>query len=146
MSVANLTYDQERGQYQLDLRMFMDDFLVVTGVIDDDASPYGELLVAPTKNSVKKYLAEHFFIFFNGKSLNLKVDKVKIEELTIYVTFDIDTDIFPKELREVKIADTIYADQFINQRNIVHINLPGKKRKSLLFNQYQREEVAKWSD
>jgi hypothetical protein len=144
MSVANLTYDADKQRYQLDLRMFMDDFLVVTGALEPDANPFGDIISAPSKNSVKTYLADHLFIFFNGAQVQLKVDKIKIEELTIYVTFEVNAEITPPNITEIRVEDTIYVDEFVNQRNMIHISLPGKKKKSLLFNQYQREEVASW--
>lgn len=144
MSVANLTYDADKQQYMLDLRMFMDDFLVVTGALEPDANPFGDLIAAPSKNDVKTYLADHLIMFFNGTQVQLKVDKVKIEELTIYVILDIKTDLLPQAITEIRVEDTIYADEFVNQRNMIHISLPGKKRKSLLFNSYRREEVASW--
>ena len=124
--------------------MFMDDFLVVTGVLEPDANPFGDLLVAPSKRNVKNYLADHLFISFNEVPVELIIDKVKIEELTIFVTYHIDAEILPGDLTKVKVEDTIYADEFVNQRNIIHINLPGKKRKSLLFNQFQRVQAAEW--
>jgi hypothetical protein len=72
------------------------------------------------------------------------VDKVKIEELTIHVTMIMKSSLDPDVIKSIKVLDTIYADVFVNQRNIIHLNLPGKSKKSLLFNRYEREETASW--
>ncbi|MBK8502545.1 MAG: hypothetical protein IPL46_10205 [Saprospiraceae bacterium] len=144
MSVANLSYDPIKKEYLLDLRMFLDDFLVVTGALPENANPFGQMLASPTKNEVRTYLADHFKIYFNNDLVEQKVDKVKIEELTIHVTIIIKSSLDPEAIKSIKVLDTIYADEFINQRNIIHINLPGKSKKSLLFNRYEREEIASW--
>jgi hypothetical protein len=144
MSVANLNYDPVNKEYLLDLRMFLDDFLVVTGALPENANPFGQMLASPTKNEVRNYLADHFKIYFNGNPVEQKVDKVKIEELTIHVTMIMKSSLDPDVIKSIKVLDTIYADVFVNQRNIIHLNLPGKSKKSLLFNRYEREETASW--
>jgi hypothetical protein len=144
MSVANLSYDPIKKEYLLDLRMFLDDYLVVTGALPENANPFGEILASPTKNEVRNYLADHFKIYFNNDLVDQKVEKVKTEELTIHVIFSIKTSLAPDDIKTVKVEDTIYADEFVNQRNIIHINLPGKSKRSLLFNQYEREKIASW--
>jgi hypothetical protein len=144
MSVANLSYDVSKKSYFLDLRMFLDDFLVVSGDLPADANPFGQVLSVPSKSEVRDYLARHLIIYFNDQLIEVKADKVKTEDLTIYVTFAIKTDLLPEAITRIRIEDTIYTDVFANQRNIVHIDLPGKQRKSLLFNRYQREDTATW--
>ena len=143
MSVANLSYDPDKKEYLLDLRMFLDDFLVVTGALPESANPFGQLLASPTKNEVRNYLADHFKIYFNNDIVGQKLDKVKTEELTIHVTFVIKS-LDPGAIKSIRVEDTIYADEFVNQRNILHINIPGKSKKTLLFNQYEREKIVSW--
>lgn len=144
MSVANLEYDAKSGEYLLDLRMFLDDYLVVTGVIDSEADFTRSLALMPQKAGVRKYLEEHFILYFNDHKVDMKVDKVEVEELTIYVKFKIKEDLGPTSIYSIKIIDSIFTEQFVNQRNVLHVNLPGKSRRSLLFNQFQPEGELSW--
>ena len=102
------------------------------------------MLASPTKNEVRNYLADHLKIYFNTDLVDQNVDKIKTEELTIHVIITMKTSLDPDTINSVKVEDTIYSDEFVNQRNIVHINLPGKSKKSLLFNQYEREKMVTW--
>jgi hypothetical protein len=144
MSVANLSYDDSNKTYLLDLRMFLDDFLVVSGGLPAGVNPYGKILSAPSKSDIRDYLAKHLIIYFNDQPILLKVEKIKTEDLTIHISFEIENDIPPDAITQIRVEDTIFVDVFFNQRNIIHISLPGKKKRSLLFNQHQREEVAIW--
>ncbi len=144
MSVTNLGYDLKKGRYQVDLRMFLDDFLDVQGQLPP-SGPLGQsMLVAPTKASVKSYVADHLEITLNDRPVALEVDKVKIEELTIFVTFKVKDAVPPSEIVRIKVRDSIFVDKFANQRNIIHIELPDRRRRSLLFNTHQREEEIAW--
>jgi len=144
MSVANLHYDVEEEKYQLDLRMFIDDYLVVTGVLESESNYQPSLTMVPTKKSVRDYLSQHLFISINGKALQLKVDQVKVEELTIFVVFKAEHQIPPDEITSISVKDTIFVDEFISQRNVIHFDFPDKSRRSLLFNQYEREGTLEW--
>ncbi|MCB0687514.1 MAG: hypothetical protein KDC53_13355 [Saprospiraceae bacterium] len=146
MSVATLTYDDSKGVYSIDLRMFLDDYLVISGDLKEENNPFGQILSTPAKGEIRDYLEQHFKIYFNGQQMELKVNKVKTEEVTIHVVIEIKSTMVPAEIKEVKVEDTIYVDQFINQRNVIHITLPEKSKKSLLFNKYQRVLNAQWDD
>ncbi len=142
--MASLTYSDVEQTYEVDLRMFMDDFLVVVGALPPDTNPFGNITITPSKSEIKKYLSAHFLIYFDEIPVELKINKIKIEELTIAVNFSFKHESDPEGISSIKIIDSIYVDEFINQRNIIHINLPGKKRKSLLFNQFNKEQTATW--
>ncbi|NND07175.1 MAG: hypothetical protein HKN87_12420 [Saprospiraceae bacterium] len=144
MSVANLHYDSELDKYQIDLRMFVDDYLVVTGVIASESNYQPSMALVPSKREVRKYLDAHLFIALNGQPMDLKVDKVKIEDLTILVVFEGSHPVPPEEITSIDAEDTIFVDEFINQRNVLHVDLPNRTRKSILFNQYERKSVVEW--
>lgn len=144
MSVANLTYDQDKQEYKIDLRMFLDDYMVIMGSLQEENNPYGQILSTPTKGEIRNYLDEHLKIFFNDQPIALKVNQVKKEDLAIHVILEIKTELAPVDLKVIKVIDTIYIERFNNQRNLIHINLPEKSKKSLLFNKYQRELTATW--
>lgn len=146
MSVANLTYDRSKKEYTIDLRMFLDDYLVITGSLKHENNPYGQILSTPSKGEIRDYLNSHFKIYFNDQLVELKIGKVRTEEVTIHVVIEIKTELAPEQIKEVKVEDTIYVDRFINQRNVIHISLPDKSKKSLLFNKYQRVLSAVWED
>lgn len=140
--MANLTYDKEKGVYELDIRMFIDDFLVAVGTTDQTDIPFGSITTLPSKREVRSYVSEHFSLKFNNAPVPLKVDKIKMEEITIFVTLKVETGAHPDDLHSIEIVDSIYVDTFINQRNVVHISLPGRKRSSHLFNHYQRQKLV----
>ncbi len=144
MSVANLHYDLETAQYTLDLRMFVDDYLVATGVLSEESKYHPSLALRPNKSSVKAYLQDHLSISFNGQLLDLKVDRVKLEELTIFVIFKPIEALPPNAITTITAEDTIFVDHFFNQRNVLHFDFPDRARRSLLFNQYQRDGMIEW--
>lgn len=144
MSVGSLTYDLKRQEYLVDLRMFLDDYLVIMGSLQEENNPYGQILSTPSKGEIRDYLGQHLRFYFNNKPVEMKIDKVKREELTIHVAISIKSEIPPVDLQNIQVEDTIYVDRFVNQRNLIHINLPDKSKKSLLFNRYQRSLTASW--
>ncbi len=144
MSVANLNYDESTKEYQIDLRMFIDDYLTVTGVAPEPGSPYVSLRMKPLKKDVRKYLEQHLLIYFNGEPITLKLKSFKLDASTIQVSYILESDLSPPQIDRMKVVDTIYLDDFANQRNIIHVNFPGRPRKSLLFSTNQREEVLEW--
>jgi hypothetical protein len=139
MSVASLSYDEKRNEYIVDVRMFIDDFMVATDSSLDRSSNIDLTLLKPRKSDVRDYVSSQISIVINGQIQTLVFEKMKIEELTVLAIFRIKSDITPSEINRIDVTDTILVDEFINQRNICHIEIPGKKRKSLLFNQYYRE-------
>ncbi len=141
MSVANLSYDESRERYELDLRMYIDDFMVVSGILEHESQYKPSLTSVPSKSMVAAYVEENFKISINNQELDLEVHRIKFEELTIYVTFKIKEIVEPGHIESIEVKDSIFVDRFVNQRNIIHVEIPGLKRRSLLFNKYQQEGV-----
>lgn len=141
MSVANLSYDESRERYELDLRMYIDDFMVVSGILEHESQYKPSLTSVPSKSMVAAYVEENFKISINNQELDLEVHRIKFEELTIYVTFKIKEIVEPGHIESIEVKDSIFVDRFVNQRNVIHVEIPGLKRRSLLFNKYQQEGV-----
>ncbi len=139
MSVVNFSYDLENGEYVIDLRMFLDDFMAVMTGQDETNFQGNSLLLVPSKKEVKDYLTENFQLVINDMPVDLQVRKVEIEELTIYVTFKSPDLIPPSEIKKALVRNSIFVDRFVNQRNVIHFNLPERSRKSILFNSHKRE-------
>jgi len=95
----------------------------------------------PSEVMVKSYLKDHLAVFFNGQEQKIRFVKMKKEELTIYAILQIKTDIKPDQITSIKVIDTILVDDFINQRNMFHVEIPGQKRRTLLFNFDQKEQT-----
>jgi len=138
MSVCNFHFDADKGNYILDLRFFADDFLVS---LEKSISRSGVSLMDPSEVMVKSYLKDHLAVFFNGQEQKIRFVKMKKEELTIYAILQIKTDIKPDQITSIKVIDTILVDDFINQRNMFHVEIPGQKRRTLLFNFDQKEQT-----
>ena len=144
MSVSTLCYDVDKAKYLLDLRMFFDDFMVVNfGGAEADYQP-NSILKRPSKGLIEDYVLQNLSIIVDGEIVKLKIDKIKFEELTIYITFELSTLKAPAEIESIIVKDTIFVDRFVNQRNVLHIELPNQSRRSLLFNAHQREEEITW--
>lgn len=141
MSVANLSYDESRERYELDLRMYIDDFLVVSGILEHESQYRPSLTSVPSKSVVAAYVEENFKISINDVALDLEVHRIKFEELTIYVTFKIKDIVKPGNIDTIEVKDSIFVDRFVNQRNVIHVEIPGVRRRSLLFNKYQQEGI-----
>ena len=145
MSVANLTYDKANDRYDLDLRMYIDDFMVVSGIINDESQYRPSINSVPSKKLVEEYIEKNLDIRINGEPVDLSVAKIKFEELTIYVTFKLKDMIAPGQINTIEVKDSIFVDRFVNQRNVIHVEIPGLKRRSLLFNKYQQEGTLDFS-
>lgn len=139
MSVASLNYDEKKKEYIVDVRMFIDDFMVATDSSLDISSNIDFTLLKPRKSDVRDYVSKHIEVMINGQKQKVEFDKMKIEELTVLAIFKFKSEILPSVITRIDVTNTVLVDIFANQRNIFHIELPGKKRKSLLFNQYYRE-------
>lgn len=139
MSVANLSYDESRERYELDLRMYIDDFMVVSGILEHESQYKPSLTSVPSKSMVAAYVEENFKISINNQELDLEVHRIKFEELTIFVTFKIKDIVEPGHIETIEVKDSIFVDRYVNQRNVIHVEIPGSRRRSLLFNKYQQE-------
>lgn len=128
----------------VDVRMFIDDFLVATDSSLSLTSNVDFTMLKPRKSSVRDYISKHVEVIINGETQVLEFDKMKIEELTVLAILQFKSDIPPAEIAQLKVTTTVLVDTFPNQRNIFHVELPGKKRKSLLFNQYYRENEIRY--
>lgn len=144
MSVANFTYLEEKRIYQFDIRLYIDDLIMATEGELPNAINVDWSMIAPGKAVVRSYLDEHLKISLNGTEEELKFSKMKVEELTVHVIFTIKSEVIPSFVKTIDITDTVLVDEFVNQRNIVHIELPGKKRKSVLFNRFHRTGSAEY--
>ncbi len=136
MSVANLSYDAEKAQYVLDLRVFVDDYLVVMGVIESEYNYDESIAFLPRKSDVRKYLAKHFQLFFNGENVSVQVDKVRTEEMTVYISLKVAETYQPDLVSRVEVHNTVFVEEFSNQRNVLHVDFPGQRRKTILCNKY----------
>ncbi len=128
----------------MDLRLFADDFLVVIGLLPPGTELYGPPPIVPSRAEVRDYLTQHLELYFNGEKIDISVNKSRVDGITLHVTISIDSKLPPSALQSVRVVTTIFVEQFMNQRNVFHIELPGKKRKSLLFGYYERDVEAKW--
>ncbi len=144
MSVANLSYDESNERYELDLRMYIDDFLVVSGLLENEYQYRPSLASVPSKKMVANYVEENFKIRVNGRDIELEVHRVKFEELTIYVTFRMMDIVQPESIETIEVQDSIFVDRFVNQRNVIHVEIPGIRRRSLLFNKHQQKGVLEF--
>lgn len=137
MSVAILTYDKETSKYEIELRIFIDDLIVGTGgKLPTKSVPWST--VAPKKNKVQDYLTDQFSISLNGVQQDLQFLDMKVEELTVAVKLGFASDLLPAEITHLSSKDSILTSTFVNQRNVLHIDLPDKARRSLLFNAHQQ--------
>ena len=138
MSVATLSYLEEKESYQFDIRLYIDDLIVATEGELPDAINVNWSMIAPGKAIVQSYLKDHLNLSLNGVVQELKFGKMKVEELTVYVVYLVKSDLAPSTITQIDVTNTVLVDEFTNQRNVVHVELPDKKRKSMLFNRYHR--------
>lgn len=140
MSVAHLTY-VDGSEYQIELRMFIDDLIIGTGgKLPMDPTPWSE--VAPASRKVKKYLENHFKIKINDLDCVLTFQRMEVEQIAVVAYLSLQGPNLPTDIETVEAINSILVDDFENQRNIVHIELPKTARKSLLFNAHEREAKA----
>jgi len=138
MSVGILTFDEESELYEIELRIFIDDLIVGTGgKLPTESVPWAS--VAPKKEKVRQHVGDHFSLSLNAMPQVLNFHKMEVEELTVAVTLQFSSELKPSDIVQITSEDSILTKTFVNQRNVLHIDLPGKARRSLLFNAHQQE-------
>lgn len=136
MSVGILSFNEETELYEIELRIFIDDLIVGTGgKLPKKSVPWAS--IAPKADKVKQYVADHFSLSFNAELQKIDFHSMDVEELAVAVTLQFTSNLKPSDILQISSKDSILTKTFVNQRNVLHIDLPGKARRSLLFNAHQ---------
>ncbi len=134
VSVTNIDYSAKEQQFDISLRLFLDDFEHII------TQKYGVVLNIGKENELKnsseyinKYINENFSVKFNGKNINNKkliLKKKKVEDITVWLYYEIK---YKPVLKNVEIKNSLMTDLYRDQTNLL-IFTYNKKQKALTFN------------
>ncbi|MBX2815969.1 MAG: hypothetical protein KTR24_08225 [Saprospiraceae bacterium] len=136
MSVAHLTH-LDSTSYEIELRIFIDDLIVGTGgKLPSRPTPWSE--VAPKAKKVDTYLSSRLALSINDQSIDWNFDHMEVEEIAVACYLRFECAYLPEEITRIEATNSILVDNFVEQRNVLHIELPNSRRRSLLFNTHER--------
>lgn len=142
MSVCEITYNADQGEYELDFRIFLDDFSeAMENELTQSNTSFSHTAMKPSIVMIGRYVRSHFNLVINGESQTIRTKSVDLEGIAIHLVLKTKKAIAPTSVHNMLIENSILVDDFPNQRNIVHLFWPGEKKKTVMFGDFKRKEV-----
>lgn len=139
LSVTEIYAEDAQSDLDFTITFFMDDFGVAA-----EYPKYAEAINAgrmTVDELILKHLQKHLKVKANGKDLKYKI---KSKESNFpSVTCYLELQKLPKALNTLEIENTLLLELFDDQKNMVHIRIPGKKQGSMILNHRKKSAVAK---
>lgn len=135
-SVTNI--DIEKNEMNIAIKVFQDDFTLAL----KKYFPQNTLSLNDTsetkKRLVQQYIGDRLFLKINHAPVKLKNMHYKLEEISFWIYFTLTLD---EEPQQMTIKNSILADYFNDQTNLVIIN-HEKKEKGLTFDINTQEKTV----
>ena len=142
VSVTEIKYKKEKKTIQISTRIFLDDMEMAlraaTGnemlniTLEED---WGSINVA-----LKDYIMDHLKIYNAKGQMDAKYVGAEIERDVIWIYTEVEK---VKELKTVRVANSLLTEAYNDQENIVHFRAHGKVRSARL-NRADNEEIFVW--
>ncbi len=141
ISKSETAYNQNDKAFQISLHIFIDDFEEILIKGSPDKLYLGTEKEVPYADSVMmQYLEKHFIIRVDQQIINgYLLGKELSEDLLAYWLY-IEIP-FEPSFTELSITYDVLMDLYEDQRNILLLDLPGKKRSYFLFHPKHRTET-----
>ncbi|MEM6377634.1 MAG: DUF6702 family protein [Bacteroidota bacterium] len=139
LSVTEVSAEDAQSELNFSITFFMDDFGVAAKYPKyADAINTGKMTV---DELILQHLQKHLKVKVNGKALKYKIKRK--ESNFPSVTCYLDLQKLPKELSTLEIENTLLLELFDDQKNMVHIRIPGKKQGSMILDHKKKSGLAK---
>ena len=138
LSVTEVSAADAQASLDFSITFFMDDFGTAAEYPKyADAINAGKMTV---DDLILQHLQKHLKVKANGKEL--KYDIKSKESNFPSVTCYLELQKLPKELHTLEIENTLLLELFEDQKNMVHIRIPGKKQGSMILNHKKKSGLA----
>jgi hypothetical protein len=140
LSVMEVYTEPENEKLGFSITFFMDDFGV--------AAEYDKY--APKINSGKmtvddlilSHLQQHLKVKVNGKSIRYQIREKESNFPAVTCYMEVKEKI--REVQTIEVENTLLLDMFNDQKNMVHLRIPGKKEGSMILNRKKKSGLAEW--
>lgn len=130
VSVTEIEHNEKNQTLQVISRIFTDDFENVLKARFDLSIRLGEKVETPGVNAhIEKYLTQRFSVELDGKPLKTKFLGKEYENDMILFYIEIPN---VKEMKKIKIKNTLLLDMFEEQKNLIHVEYKGKTKSLIL--------------
>ena len=130
VSVTEIEHNEKNQSLQVISRVFTDDFEKVLKTRFDPGIRLGKEVETPGINSqIEKYLSQRFAVEVDGKPLQVKFIGKEYENDMILFYIEIPN---VKEIKKIKVKNTLLLDMFEEQKNLIHVEFKGKTKSLIL--------------
>ena len=130
VSVTEIEHNEKNQTLQVISRVFTDDFENVLKTRYDPAIRLGEKVETPGVNAhIEKYLTQRFAVEVDGTPLKAKFLGKEYENDMILFYIEIPN---VKEMKKIKVKNTLLLDMFEEQKNLIHVEYKGKTKSLIL--------------
>ena len=138
VSVTEIEHNEKNQSLQVISRVFTEDLENVLKTRFDPRIRLGKEVETPGINShIEKYLSQRFAVEVDGKPLPVKLLGKEYENDMILFYIEIPN---VKEIKLIKIKNTLLLDMFEEQKNLIHVEYKGKT-KSLILAEGKESDV-----
>ncbi len=130
VSVTEIEHNEKTQSLQVISRVFTDDFENVLKMRFDPGIRLGQKVETPGVNiHINKYLEQRFAVEVDGKPLKAKFLGKEYENDMILFYIEIPN---VKEMKKIKVKNTLLLDMFEEQKNLIHVEYKGKTKSLIL--------------
>lgn len=130
VSVTEIEHNETARSLQIISRVFTDDFEDVLKLRYDPAVRLGRDVESPgAKRHIKKYLEQKLEIEINGTPGKLNYLGMEYDNDMILLYLEVPN---IKQVKSIKVKNTVLMDMFEEQKNLVHVEVKGKVKSLVL--------------
>ena len=91
---------------------------------------------------ILSHLQQHLKVKVNGKNVRYKIREKESNFPAVTCYMEIKDKV--GEVHSIEIENTLLLEQFNDQKNMVHLRIPGKKEGSMILNRKKKSGLAEW--
>lgn len=139
LSVTNIEYDSKNKEFDISIRLFVDDFETILNKNYNAVLNIGKKNENPkTKTYINDYIKKNLQININDENITkdkLNLKKREIKDLTIWLTYKIP---YKKDFNNCTITNTLMYDLYPDQKNMLIFTINNKQ---LAFEFYKKNPI-----
>lgn len=140
LSVMEVYTEPKSEELGFSITFFMDDFGVAAEYDKyADKINSGKMTV---DDLILAYLDKHLKLKVNGKTVRYHIREKESNYPAVTCYMDIKEKV--RDIESVEVENTLLLELFDDQKNMVHLRIPGKKEGSMILNRKKKSGLAEW--
>jgi len=140
LSVMEIYTEEKSQNLAFSITFFMDDFGPAAGYSQNlEKINSGKMTV---DDLILNYLEKHLSLKVNERTVQYKIKEKESNFPSVTCYMELKKSV--KKVEQIEIQNTILFEQFDDQKNMVHLRIPGQKEGSMILNRKKKSGVAKW--